>query len=91
MHVITDSFAHQAYMKDKNGNWYRLYHKRGSEDSCDSYTYDLYKNRFQCAKDAACGTLFSYTFKEYLSKQENLDKEDLEIFKPEINKMNYDY
>ena len=29
-------------------------------------------------------------FKEYLMKQENLDREDLEIFKSEIDKMNID-
>lgn len=114
IHVITDSFAHQAYMK-KDGKWKHLVHNGNNPDTCDNYAYPEYKNRFQCAKDAACGTLFSYTysnnssgyfdyirfteckdfklcrFKEYLLKQDNLNKNDLNLFKDDIDKINIDY
>lgn len=58
IHAITDSFAHQAYMK-KNGKWTHLTHTDG-DDTCDNYTYDKYKNRFNCAKEAAENALYVY-------------------------------
>lgn len=51
LHVITDSFAHQAYMyNSKSGKWEHLNH---ADDNCDDYTKEKYKNRFNCAKEAA--------------------------------------
>lgn len=30
------------------------------DDTCDNYTYDKYKNRFNCAKEAAENALYVY-------------------------------
>ena len=47
MHIITDAYAHQAYMK-VGDKWVHLTHKNG-DDTCDNYQYSKYKNRFNDA------------------------------------------
>lgn len=59
LHVITDTYAHQAYMKNDKGVWYYLAHT-SYDDTCDNHEYGKYKNRFQCAKWAAQSALGSY-------------------------------
>ena len=58
LHVLTDSFAHQAYMYNSNRKkWEYLNHK---DDQCDDYTKTKYQNRFYCAKQAAKEALACY-------------------------------
>lgn len=59
MHIITDAYAHQAYMK-VGDKWVHLTHKNG-DDTCDNYQYSKYKNRFNDAKNAGYDTLSDYT------------------------------
>lgn len=59
MHIITDAYAHQAYMKTGD-KWVHLTHK-DSDDTCDNYQYSKYKNRFKDAKNAGYDTLSDYT------------------------------
>ncbi|HAR92295.1 MAG TPA: hypothetical protein DCR28_04325 [Eubacterium sp.] len=54
LHVITDSFAHQAYVK-KGGKWKHLNH---NDDDCDNIT--KYAKRFKSAKEAAKEALATY-------------------------------
>lgn len=63
LHAITDAFAHQAYMKNKDGKWKHLAHTQGN-DTCDNYQYSKYKNRFNCAKSAAEDAVSVYCLKD---------------------------
>ena len=60
LHVITDVYAHQAYMKNDNGEWGHIIHHSGYEDTCDNPDYPAYDNRFKCAKWAAESALGSF-------------------------------
>ncbi len=54
MHIVTDSYAHQSYVK-VNGKWKHLNH---DDDNCDNSS--VHKKRYTIAGDAACDVLASY-------------------------------
>ena len=81
LHVVTDIYAHQAFMKDKNGKWFHIAHHNGYEDTCDNHEYSAYKNRFQCAKRAAECALDSYRLGIRPSGSDLIDYCDFKDFK----------